>query len=402
MTEETIQLQLDGETITVPRGATLLDAAQAAGIDIPVICYHEATTPNGLCRICVVDVDGGRVLQPACVAECQADTQVETRNERVLRSRRTILEMLNASVNLEQAPEIQQMMADYEADDARFPDAQLREAEVIDDNPFYVRDYEQCVLCWRCVQVCAEDAQFTFALTLKNRGHDTSVATAFDISMTESPCVFCGQCVGVCPTGALKPKVEWGMEQGWGAEEMRNATRRSRKRKDGARRWRLLSRLRTHPAGALPATYQLIEGEDRRQVEGGVIDEGLLSIYVNGESLATMMCSPLQLEALTVGFLYNEGVIDSADEIALLQLNQTQSVADVILTRDEVALPRRMILTTGCGGGVTGQVLSESYPALVSDFQTRPAVILRLMRQLQGAARLVQCRARRAYGRAWG
>ena len=140
--------------------------------------------------------------------------------------------------------------------------------------------------------------------------------------------------------------------------------------------------------GALPVTYQLIEGEAVRRVQGGVIDEGLLSIYVNGESLATMMCSPLQLEALTVGFLYNEGLIESAAEIGHLQLNQIQSVADVILTRDDVQLPRRMILTTGCGGGVTGQVLSESYPALESDFQTTPALITRLMRQLGGAARL--------------
>ena len=233
MTDEPITLQIDGDEVSIARGATLLDAASQAGIDIPVICYHEATTPNGLCRICVVDVDGGRVLQPACVAECQADSKVETRNERVLRSRRTILEMLNASVNLEQAPEIQTMMTDYDADQARFPDARLREAEVIDDNPFYIRDYEQCVLCWRCVQVCAEDAQFTFALTLKQRGHETSVATAFDIGMTESPCVFCGQCVGVCPTGALKPKVEWGMEQGWTADELRRNTRRARKREGG-------------------------------------------------------------------------------------------------------------------------------------------------------------------------
>lgn len=149
-----------------------------------------------------------------------------------------------------------------------------------------------------------------------------------------------------------------------------------------------MSRPRIHPAGARPITYQLIEGDEARPVAGGVIDEGLLSIYVNGESLATMMCSPLQLEALTVGFLYNEGVIDSAAEIGLLQLNRTQSVADVILTRDEVELPRRMILTTGCGGGVTGQVLSESYPALESDYVARPALISKLMRQLQGAARL--------------
>ena len=150
----------------------------------------------------------------------------------------------------------------------------------------------------------------------------------------------------------------------------------------------MASKLQEKLEGALPFTYQVIEGEEVRQVEGGVIDEQLLSIYVNGESLATMMCSPLQLEALAVGFLYNEAVIESADEIALLQLNLTQSVADVILTRDEVQLPRRMILTTGCGGGVTGQVLSASYPSLESDFMTTPAVIQRLMRQLQGAARL--------------
>ncbi len=231
MSDDSTTLTIDGVPITIPAGATLLDAAEQAGIDIPVICYHEATSPNGICRICVVDVDGGRVLQPACVAECQANSKVETRNERVERSRRTILEMLNASVNLAEAPEIQQMMRDYAADDARFPAAQRREADVIDDNPFYVRDYEQCVLCWRCVQVCAEDAQYTFALTLKNRGHETSVATAFDISMTDSPCVFCGQCVGVCPTGALKPKAQWGIEQGWSEDEMRQNTRRGRRRK---------------------------------------------------------------------------------------------------------------------------------------------------------------------------
>ena len=150
----------------------------------------------------------------------------------------------------------------------------------------------------------------------------------------------------------------------------------------------MVAEARVALAGALPLSYQVVEGDQVRQVNGGVIDEGLLSIYVNGESLATMMCSPLQLEALTVGFLYNEGVIESADEIGHLQLNLTKSVADVILTRDEVKLPRRMILTTGCGGGVTGQELSASYPALESEFVTAPAVVLRLMRQLQGAAQL--------------
>ena len=233
MKPETINIVLDGEEITVPKGTTLLEAAQAAGVDIPLICYHEATTANGLCRICVVDVNKGRVLQPACIAECQPDAKIETRSERVKRSRRTILEMLNASVSLEQAPEIQQMLADYQANDQRFPQARRRESEVIDDNPFYMRDYGQCILCWRCVQVCAEDAQFTFALTLNHRGYETEVATAFDIPMTDSPCVFCGQCVGVCPTGALKPKLEWGMEQGWTDDELRQRTRRKKRGKSG-------------------------------------------------------------------------------------------------------------------------------------------------------------------------
>jgi len=142
------------------------------------------------------------------------------------------------------------------------------------------------------------------------------------------------------------------------------------------------------PRGALPFTYQVLEGGAVRPVAGGLIDERYLSIYVNGQSLATMMCSPLQLEALTVGFLYSEGIIDSAAEIALLQLNRARSVADVILTRAEVALPRRMILTTGCGGGQTGLELSANFPALDSDFRAPPALILQLMRQLQGAARL--------------
>ena len=230
MTEKTIAFKLDGQEITVAEGMTILEAAEQIGTEIPVICYHDATTPNGLCRMCVVDVNGGRLLQPACIVPCTADSEVETRNERVERSRRTILEMLNSSVDLSEAPEIQEMMSDFTVDEARFPDAQRREHEIIDDNPFYLRDYEQCVLCWRCVQVCAEDSQYTFALTLKGRGHDTQVSTAHSISMTDSPCVFCGQCIGVCPTGALKPKTEWGLQQGLSREEIRQSTRRNKRK----------------------------------------------------------------------------------------------------------------------------------------------------------------------------
>lgn len=233
-TVKTVTLTIDGQEVIVPEGTTLLDAARGIGQDIPVICYHDATTSNGLCRICVVDVNKGRLLQPACIAACQNGTTVETRNERVERSRRTILEMLDSAVQLHQAPEIQEILADYQADHERFPEAKRRDHALLDDNPFYVRDYSQCVLCWRCVQVCAEDAQYTFALTLGERGFDTHVATLFDIPMAESPCVFCGQCVGVCPTGALKPKIEFGLEQGRSPEEIRQMTRRPRRRKPEA------------------------------------------------------------------------------------------------------------------------------------------------------------------------
>jgi predicted molibdopterin-dependent oxidoreductase YjgC len=152
----------------------------------------------------------------------------------VERSRRTILEMLNSAVDLTEAPEIQTLMDDYTADRERFPDATPREHPVIDDNPFYLRDYSQCVLCWRCVQVCATDAQYTFALTLDERGFNTHVSTSFAIGMTDSPCVFCGQCIGVCPTGALKPKMEWALEQGINPDNIRQEARRGmRKRREG-------------------------------------------------------------------------------------------------------------------------------------------------------------------------
>ncbi len=232
MSDETklVTLTIDGQAVTVPDGTTILEAARSLDQTIPVICYHEATTANGLCRICVVDVSGGRLLQPACIVPCQDGMVVDTRSERVERSRRTILEMLNSAVDLGQAPEIQVMMDEYHADPARFPDAARREHPLRDDNPFYVRDYSQCILCWRCVQVCAEDVQYTFALTFGERGFHTHISTAFDVPMPESSCVFCGQCVGVCPTGALKPKIEFGLEQGWSLDEIQQSTRRRRRR----------------------------------------------------------------------------------------------------------------------------------------------------------------------------
>ncbi|RME08710.1 MAG: Fe-S-binding domain-containing protein [Anaerolineae bacterium] len=233
MPEEYVQLTIDGTPVSVPRGTTLLEAAREAGIEIPVLCYFAHTTANGLCRLCAVEVEGSRVLQAACVAEAQDGAVVHTRSEKVVRARRTILEMLASTVDLSESPEIQSLVVEYECHPERFDGGKRRDIPLIDDNPVYVRDYSQCVLCWRCVQVCAEDAQYSYAINFGGRGFNTHIATFFDKPLTETTCVFCGNCVGVCPTGALKSKREYLLEQGVPPEEVFERTRVKGKRAKG-------------------------------------------------------------------------------------------------------------------------------------------------------------------------
>jgi NADH dehydrogenase/NADH:ubiquinone oxidoreductase subunit G len=227
----TVSFVMDGKEVTAEDGRTLLEVARENGIEIPTICFHEATTANALCRICVVEVEGQRLLQPACIVKAGPGMKVQTRSEKVIRARRTILEMLASAVDLSEAAEIQNMMYEYGASSSRFLDVERRESEVKDDNPMYIRDYSKCVLCWRCVQVCAEDAQYTFAINFDGRGFETQIGTFFDKAIPETSCVLCGQCVAVCPTGALKPKREFLLEQGMSPQEISvlNTGRKKRK-----------------------------------------------------------------------------------------------------------------------------------------------------------------------------
>ncbi len=179
----------------------------------------------------MVEVDGVKPLVPACLSRVSEGMKVSTSSARAERSRRTILEMLDSAVDLSQAPEIQKLLDENHADPARFPDAERRKHAVLDDNPMYIRDYSKCILCWRCVQVCAEDAQYTYAINFTGRGFDTSIGTFFDKPMPDTACVFCGQCVGVCPTGALKSKRESLLEQGFSLDEILQATRGGQKRR---------------------------------------------------------------------------------------------------------------------------------------------------------------------------
>jgi NADH dehydrogenase/NADH:ubiquinone oxidoreductase subunit G len=230
-----IILTIDDQTVTVPAGTTILKAAGRVGKPIPTICYHDHCTGNGLCRICVVEVDGVRPLVPACLTPVRENMKVSTAGSRIRRSRRTILEMLASAIDLSEAPSIEQLIREEAADPMRFPQAERREHPLHDDNPMFLRDYSKCILCWRCVQVCAEDAQFTYAINFSGRGFDTSIGTFFDKAMPETTCVFCGQCVGVCPTGALKPKREFLLERGLTLDEIMQATRGGHKKRRDSR-----------------------------------------------------------------------------------------------------------------------------------------------------------------------
>ena len=233
MKADKVYLNIDGQEVEVEQGVTLLQAARDNGKEIPTICFHEATTSNALCRICVVEVEGMRLLQPACIVKAADNMKVQTGSEKVIRARKTILEMLASTMDLSDAPEILTMMDEYGAKADRFPEAERRESKIKDDNPMYIRDYSKCLLCWRCVQVCAEDAQYTFAINFDGRGYETQIGTFFERTIPETTCVLCGQCVAVCPTGALKPKREYMLEQGMSPQEISvlNTGRKQRKNK---------------------------------------------------------------------------------------------------------------------------------------------------------------------------
>jgi NADH dehydrogenase/NADH:ubiquinone oxidoreductase subunit G len=222
--EETVQLTIDGNTVTVPSESTILDAAKEAGVEIPTLCHLDQTTSNGICRLCVVEIEGVPGMHAACVTKVSEGAVVRTRTPDIVRVRRTILEMLASTVDLSESPDICAMLESCGARPDRFAGGETRQQRIIEDNPVYIRDYSKCILCWRCVQVCAEDAQFNYAINFSGRGFHTSIGTFSNKPMPETTCVFCGQCVGVCPTGALKSKREFLFEQGLSAEEVYQQT----------------------------------------------------------------------------------------------------------------------------------------------------------------------------------
>ena len=208
-----IQLTIDDRATHAPEGTTILQACNALGIDTPTLCYVRTLTPVNACRLCVVEVEGSRALAPACSRQVEPGMVVRTKSDRVRHSRRLVLELLGSSVDLSLASaELKRYLREYGAQPERLAGVTVAQPAKI-DNDLYVRDYSRCVLCYKCVEACGVDAQNTFAIAVAGRGFDARISTESDRPLPDSACVYCGNCIGVCPTGALMFKSEHDMRE---------------------------------------------------------------------------------------------------------------------------------------------------------------------------------------------
>jgi len=226
MTQRTVTLTIDDEAVEVPEGSTILDACAECGIDTPTLCFGETLQPANVCRVCVVELEGSRVLVPACSRRAEDGMVVRTDSDRVRHSRKMVLEFLASSVDVSTTPVAEGYLARYDARPERYgppappdpdrdrrrtghhaePDGQTAatvHAPIKVDNDLYVRDYSKCILCYKCVDACGEQWQNTFAITVAGRGFDARISTEYANPLPESACVYCGNCIAVCPTGAL-------------------------------------------------------------------------------------------------------------------------------------------------------------------------------------------------------
>lgn len=222
--DRVVELTVDGLVARVPEGATILDACKALGIDVPTLCQADNLTPVNVCRVCVVELEGARTLVASCSRKAEPGMVVRTDSERVRVSRKVVIELLASSVDTALSDTLRTWGARYGAAPGRFDGATVAQP-VKDDNDLFVRDYSKCVLCYKCVEACGDDAQNTFAISVAGRGFEARIATEFEVGLPASACVFCGNCVGVCPSGALMFRDEHRMRaEGTWAPERQTAT----------------------------------------------------------------------------------------------------------------------------------------------------------------------------------
>jgi predicted molibdopterin-dependent oxidoreductase YjgC len=207
-----VALTIDGSEVTVPAGTTILQACGGREGGIPTLCYGDTITPKNACRVCMVEVEGSRVLVPSCSRKVEPGMVVTTRSDRVDHARKMVLEFLGSSVDLSLTDHVAEWNAEYGADPGRYgTDAATVAQPVKVDNELYVRDYAKCILCYQCVDACGEQWQNSFVIEIAGRGFGSRVSTEHDVPLPESACVYCGNCIQVCPTGALMFKSEYDM-----------------------------------------------------------------------------------------------------------------------------------------------------------------------------------------------
>lgn len=212
---QTVKLSIDNQEVTVPKGTTILEAAKGLGVEIPTLCHLKELAPDGSCRMCVVEVEGGRRggLTTACTAHCQEDMVVATHSEKVADSRRFILDLLLSNHKLECFScgkngdcQLQQYALDYGIDGTSFTEGKRMPCHQEDtSNPFFSYDPEKCIMCRRCARVC-QLRQGRDVLSIANRGFETKMMPSYGQAFDQSICESCGNCVSSCPTGALTAK----------------------------------------------------------------------------------------------------------------------------------------------------------------------------------------------------
>ncbi len=204
-----VTLTIDGRRVTVPEGTTIWDAAQTLGIDIPVLCHDPRLDPVGVCRVCAVDV-GERTLPAACVRAVSPDMEVRTDTQEIMAHRRVLTELLLADQpavsQREQTTGDDKLYAlarEVKVTDIPWPDQSERQPRGQDaSSPVIAVDHQACIMCDRCVRAC-DDIQHNDVITRTGKGYSARIAFDLDVPMGESSCVSCGECVAVCPTGAL-------------------------------------------------------------------------------------------------------------------------------------------------------------------------------------------------------
>ena len=209
---EMITLKINGITVTVPKGSTVLDAARVAGIEIPTLCFMKDKNEIGACRICIVEVNEGRGFRmvTACVYPASEGMEVLTNTEKVQKNRKTTLELILSTHDKKCLScarstncELQKLCRDYGVDESAF-EGFKPVYELDNSTPHLVRDNNKCILCRRCVAACQE--QYVSVIGANNRGIDTAIGTPFEVALSNVPCISCGQCIVNCPTGALHEK----------------------------------------------------------------------------------------------------------------------------------------------------------------------------------------------------